>query len=155
MLENDYSSRFGELIESIVWDIELPRDWTSYFEEHGEMSSFQDDVRANRRMMVRTYGVMWFEKSLPFCERSDDPIGVYSRDFSRHGVGLLSPFEIYPEEQIRVALPAFTVELLVVRTRRITSKCFEIGTELIQKHDPDPAMLCGLGSATILSPQEA
>jgi len=143
MLEDDYSSRFGELIESILWDIELPRDWMNYFRQQGETSLFEKDVRINKRMMVRTYGVMWFEESLPFCERTIDPIGVYSRDFSRLGVGLLSSMELYPEERIRVALPAFTVELLVVRARRITSNCFEIGTELIRKHDPDPAMLDG------------
>lgn len=141
MLENDYSSRFGELIESIVWDIELPRDWADYFDQQGETQSFKGDVRTNKRMMIRTYGMMWFEKALPFCDRSTKPVGVYTRDFSRHGVGLLSPFEIYPEERIRVALPAFWVQLNVVRARRITGKCYEIGTELIQRNDPDPAAL--------------
>ena len=141
MLENDYSTRFGELIESVVWDIELPRDWSDYFEEQGEMQSFQGDVRTNKRMMIRTYGIMWFEKTLPFCNRPTQPKGVYTRDFSRLGVGLLTPFEVFPEEQIRVALPTFWVLLKVVRTRRITSKCYEIGTELIQRNDPDPAAL--------------
>ena len=141
MLEDDYSSRFGKLIEAIDWDIELPRDWSDFFDQQGEMQSFKGDVRTNKRMMIRTYGIMWFEKKLPFCDRTSQPMGVYTRDFSRHGVGLLSPFEIYPEERIRVALPAFWVQLLVVRARRITSKCYEIGTELIQRHDPDPAAL--------------
>ncbi len=138
MLEDDYSSRFSRLIESVQWDIELPRDWTDYFEHRGETSSFNGDVRTNKRMMVRTYGVMWIVESLPFCHRSAEPIGVYSRDFSRHGVGLLTPFQLFPEERIRVVLPAFWVELLVVRARRITSKCYEVGAELLQRHDPDP-----------------
>ena len=141
MLENDYSSRFGELIESVVWDIELPRDWSDYFDQQGEMQSFKGDVRTNKRMMIRTYGIMWFEKTLPFRNRPTKPMGVYTRDFSRLGVGLLTPFELFPEEQIRVALPAFWVQLTVVRARRITSKCYEIGTELIQRNDPDPAAL--------------
>jgi hypothetical protein len=141
MLENDYSSRFGELIESVVWDIELPRDWSDYFDQQEEMHSFEGDVRMNKRMMIRTYGIMWFEKTMPFCDRSTKPMGVYTCDFSRRGVGLLTPFEVYPEEQIRVALPAFWVQLTVVRARRITSKCYEIGTELIQRNDPDPAAL--------------
>ncbi len=143
MLEDDYSSRFGELIESIVWDIELPRDWSDYFDVRGETASFKGDVRNNQRMMIRTYGAMWFEQSLPFCDRSSEPVGVYSRDFSRNGVGLLAPFELYPEERIQIALPAFWVQVLVVRARRITSHCYEIGTELIKRHDADPAALLG------------
>lgn len=149
MLEDDYTSRFSKLIESIQWNIELPRDWADYFDQCGEMSQFEIDVRTNKRMMVRTYGAMWFDQSLPFCNRSTDPVGIYSRDFSRQGVGLLSPFEIYPEERIRIALPAFWVEVLVVRARRITSKCYEIGTELIQRHDPDPAALMSAMTATV------
>jgi hypothetical protein len=149
MLEVDYTSRFSKLIKSIQWKIELPRDWADYFDLRGEMSQFEIDVRTNNRMMVRTYGVMWFDQSLPFCNRSADPVGIYSRDFSRQGVGLLSPFEIYPEERIRIALPAFWVEVLVVRARRITSKCYEIGTELIQRHDPDPAALMSAMTATV------
>ncbi len=141
MLEDDYSSRFSELIESIMWDIELPRDWSDYFDQRGERSSFNGDVRTNQRMMIRTYGVMWIDQTLPFCKRTANPIGVYSRDFSRHGVGLLTPFELYPEEHIRIALPAFWVEILVVRARRITSKCYEVGCELIHRHDPDLAAL--------------
>ena len=62
MLENDYSSRFGHLIESLDWDIELPRDWSDYFQQHGKRSAtFSGDARCNQRMMVRTHGVMWFE----------------------------------------------------------------------------------------------
>lgn len=138
MLEDDYSSRFSRLIESVKWDIELPRDWTDYFDHRGETSSFNGDVRSNKRMMVRTYGLMWTEESLSFCHRSAEPIGIYTRDFSRQGVGLLTPFQIYPEERIRVVLPAFWVELSIVRARRITNKCYEVGAELLQRHDPDP-----------------
>ncbi len=100
--------------------------------------------------MVRTYGLMWFEDSLPFCDRPAKPIGIYSRDFCRHGVGFLSPFELYPDERVRIALPAFWIQLLVVRARRITSHCYEIGTELIQQHDPDPAALMAPTTPTSL-----
>ena len=151
MLENDYSSRFSELIDSIAWDIELPRDWADYFDQRGEATSFKGDVRNNKRMKIRTYGVMWFDLPLPFHPRTTDPIGVYSRDFSRQGVGILTPFEIFPEEHVRIALPAFWVEVKVVRARRITSKCYEIGTELIQRHDPDPAALISAMAAAKLA----
>jgi len=135
MLEVDYSTRFAELIESLDWSIELPIEWKDYFEHRGEVPSFAGDERQNQRLKVRTHGLMWFDDSLPFCPRTSDPIGVYTRDFSRHGAGLLTHFELYPEELIRVALPTFWVRLRIVRTRRITSRCYEIGASLIERHD--------------------
>ena len=111
MLEDDYTSRFGELIESIEWEIELPRDWADYFDQRGEVASYDDDERQNRRLKIRTYGAIWCERTLPFCTRGDSPIGVYSRDFSRTGLSFLSPTQMFPEEIVRLVLPAFWVRV--------------------------------------------
>lgn len=138
MLEIDYSTQLGELIQSVDWDIELPIEWTDYFQERGEVASFVDDDRNNQRLKIRTHGILWFEKSLPFRTRNESPLGIYTRDFSRRGAGFLAPFELYPEEIVRVALPTFWVRLHVVRARRITSMCYEIGAMLLQRLDPSP-----------------
>ena len=138
MLEIDYSTQLGELIQSIDWNIELPVEWSDYFDQRGEIASYAEDERNNQRLKIRTHGVLWFEGSLPFRKRPTDPIGTYTRDFSRHGAGFLSPFEVYPEERVRIALPTFWVQLHVVRARRITSKCYEVGATLIQRNDPGP-----------------
>ena len=138
MLEIDYSTQLGELIKATDWDIELPMEWSDYFDQRGEVASYSDDERHNQRLKIRTHGILWFEGPLPFCPRPTSPLGIYTRDFSRHGTGFLSPFEIYPEEKVRIALPTFWVQLHVVRARRITSKCYEIGSTLIQRHDPSP-----------------
>ncbi len=136
MLEDDYSTRFAELIESIGFDIELPIEWSDYFEQRGEVASFVEDQRTNQRLMIRTHGLMWFDQSLPFLSREDRVFGVYTRDFSRLGCGFLTPFELYPEERVRIILPTFWVQLHVVRARRITSKCYEIGASLLHRNDP-------------------
>ena len=107
MLDIDYPTQFGQLIESVDWDLELPVEWKDYFDQRGEVASYADDSRASQRLMIRTHGILWFERSLPFCTRGADPIGVYTRDFSRNGTGFLCPFEIYPEEDIRIVLPTF------------------------------------------------
>jgi hypothetical protein len=138
VLEIDYSTQLGELIQSVDWNIELPVEWSDYFEERGEIASYADDERHNQRLKIRTHGVLWFDRWLPFRPRTSDPVGIYTRDFSRQGAGFLMPFEVYPEEQVRMALPTFWVQLHVVRARRITSKCYEIGATLIQRHDPGP-----------------
>ena len=64
-------------------------------------------------------------------------MGIYTRDFSRQGTGFLSPCEIYPEEQVRIVLPTFWVQLRVARARRINGKCYEIGAVLSRQHEPD------------------
>ncbi|MFK8111967.1 MAG: hypothetical protein AB8B91_07180 [Rubripirellula sp.] len=136
MLEIDYSAQLGKLIQSVDWSIELPVEWSDYFDQRGEVMSFAEDERNNKRLKIRTHGVLWFDKTLPFCPRGEGPFGIYTRDFSRMGSGFLSPFEIYPEEELRILLPTFWVQLKVVRARRITSKCYEIGATLQSRQDP-------------------
>lgn len=138
MLDIDYSAHLGELVNATSWDIELPQEWRDYFEERGEVPSFSGDDRNNQRLKVRTHGILYFEKSLPFCRRSHDPLGVYTRDFSRNGLGVLSAQQLFPEEVVRVILPTFWIQLRVVRVRRVTSKCFEIGCTLLHRKDPSP-----------------
>ncbi|KAA1260671.1 hypothetical protein LF1_32110 [Rubripirellula obstinata] len=136
MLDSDYPTQFGDLIQSVRWDIELPMQWQDFFEQRGEVPSYVDDDRSSQRLKVRTHGIAWVERSLPFRSRSTEPIGVYTRDFSRNGTGFLSSFEIFPEENIRIVLPTFWCRLHVRRARRITSKCYEIGAALVSRHDP-------------------
>ena len=136
MLEEHYSAKFHELIHSISWDIELPVEWVGYFDDRGEIASYSDDERNNQRLKIRAHGVLGFERDLPFRPRTTEPIGIYTRDFSRSGMGFLAPLEIYPGEQVRIVLPTFWLQLEVVRARRITSKCYEIGARLVRRHDP-------------------
>jgi len=138
VLEEHYSTQFRDLIRSTNWDIELPVEWTGYFDDRGEIASYTDDERTNQRLKIRTHGFLGFERALPFRPRTNDLVGIYTRDFSRYGVGFLAPREIYPEEQVRILLPTFWVQVEVVRARRITSKCYELGARLLRRHDPCP-----------------
>ncbi|MGI9472504.1 MAG: hypothetical protein ACR2NZ_13265 [Rubripirellula sp.] len=136
MLGIDYSTQLGQVIASIDWCIELPIEWSDYFQQRGEHCSYADDERNNQRLKIRAFGALWFDQSLPFRPRSSAPMGIYTRDFSRQGAGFLAPVELYPEEHVRIVLPTFWVQLRVVRTRRITAQCFEIGAVLLKRHDP-------------------
>lgn len=136
MLEVDYSRQLDSHQSSTAWEIELPVEWSNFFAESGEGSAYAGDERTNQRLKIRTNALLWFDSSLPFRPRGSDPVGIYTRDFSRHGAGFLTPFELFPEEKLRIVLPNFWVQLHVVRVRRITSKCYEIGASLIQRHDP-------------------
>lgn len=138
MLDIDYPTQFSDVIQSTECEIELPIEWSDFFDQRGEAPSFADDQRKHRRMIVRTHGMMWFEECLPSLPRELSGTVIYTKDFSRQGAGFLSPFEVYPEEILRLVLPTFWVRLHVVRCRRITSKCYEVGAELIERSDPSP-----------------
>ena len=137
MLAVDYQAKLEQLLQSISWNIQIPEAWSGFFEDTGRPAVFADDQRHNQRIKIRTAGIMWFEKSIPIRPRTTDPLGIYTRDFSRKGAGFLSPCEIYPEEEIRIVLPTFWVQVRVARARRINSRCYEIGAVLLLQHEPD------------------
>ena len=139
MCDSDYAVRFAETIHAVDWDIELPRVWKDYFAEKGELPCYAEDARSNQRLRVRTHGIMWFESGLQFQPRTVHPIGIYTKDFSRQGIGVLSALQLYPEETLRIALPTFWLQVRVSRVRRITSKCYEVGTTVTHRHDPSLA----------------
>ena len=136
-MDNDYSKRFGDLIGTLDWAIQLPRQWADYLDERGELPTFRGDPRTNQRLRVRVHGALWFESGPAFLNRPATPVGIYTRDFSRQGAGLLSPLQLYPTETIRLILPTFWVRMCVMRARRLTAACYEIGTQLTERHDAD------------------
>lgn len=138
MLDDDYETRFGQLIRSLDWDIELPPEWGDFFAERGKLGTRLEDDRRHQRMMVRVYGALWFTGPLPSLPRPDTPVGIYTRDFSRRGFGFLSSMQLFPEEIVRVVLPTFWVEVRIVRARRFTASCYLAGAELVSQHDPSP-----------------
>jgi hypothetical protein len=138
MLELDYSMRLETLIQSLDWQIQLPPIWSNFFDEVGKSSTVPNDERQNVRKRVRTLGVMHFDKQLPSIPRPHTPIGIYSRDFSRRGCGFVSPFQVYPQEIVRLIMPTFWIRLLICRARRIGPCCYEIGGELIEQNLPSP-----------------
>lgn len=139
MLEIDYPTRFAELIGSMDCQIELPQEWVGFFEERGQIASYVTDDRGNSRVKVRSHGLMWFEETLPFLNRTSEPMTVYTKDFSRSGLGFLTSMQLFPGESVRILLATFWVRLDVVRARRITSKCYEIGATLVEHHEATAA----------------
>ena len=148
MLAVDYQTKLEQLLHSMDWNIEIPVEWSDYFTQTGNPSIYTDDQRHNQRLKIRTCGAMWFEKSIPIRPRATLPVGVYTRDFSRHGAGFLSSCEIYPEELVRIVLPTFWMQLKVTRTRRLNKKCYEVGAVLLTQHDPDADAFCSSSPQT-------
>ena len=139
MLEFDYSKRFESLIQSLNWQIQLPPDWSTFFDEVGECLPRPDDDRQNGRMKARTQAAMISERPIPSVPRDESIIGIYSKDFSRRGCSFLSAQQLYPQESVRLILPTFWMQVSVCRARRLGTACYEIGAELIEKHGPSKA----------------
>ena len=149
MLEFNYSERLDSLIHNLDWHIQLPPDWVNFFEESGTCSSMASDERNNSRMRIRTRAVLRWETSLPSVPRGPEPVGVYIKDFSRRGCGLISPIQFYPEETVRILLATFWIRLKVVRVRHVGPSCYEIGLKLIEQNQPGPeAFAVCTGTAT-------
>jgi len=123
----------------VTWNIDLPAEMARYFEETGASSVLTDDERHGQRRKVRTLAIMRPERTLPSVPRSKDPVGVYSKDFSRHGCACIASSQVYPEEIVRILLPTLWLRVLVVRGRRLGSSCYEFGGELLEQHQPSVA----------------
>lgn len=136
MLEFNYSERFKSLIQSLDWRIQLPPSWANFFDERGDYYSLMGDERQNGRTRVRTQGVMIYEQPLPNIPRGLEPVGIYSRDFSRRACGFLTPYQLYPLESVRLILPTLWMRLQICRSRRLGPSCYEIGGELIDQSPP-------------------
>jgi len=148
MLEFNYSEQLDSLIQRLDWRIELPPDWVKFFEESGTSASVAGDKRNNSRMCIRTLAVSHYETTLPSIPRAAETLGVYIRDFSRRGCGLISPVQMYPEEIVRIVLATFWIRLKVVRARRVGPACYEIGGELIEQNQPGPEAFEGLAACS-------
>jgi hypothetical protein len=149
MLDFDYSDRLESLIQSLGWQIELPADWSNYFNETGDYGTYANDQRQNRRVKVRTLAVLHYERQLPSVPREPALVGVYTRDFSRRGCGFLCPHQIYPQETVRLILPTFWIRLEIMRARRIGPSCFEIGGELLEQNSPSVDAFDGIQVPTL------
>ena len=86
---------------------------------------------------------MFFEQSPPFLNRptldiSDSAVGIYTRDFSCAGIGLVSPIQLFPEERVRLVLPTFWLQMRIIRARRLNPLCYDIGGTLIRRYGATP-----------------
>jgi len=144
MLEFNYSKQLGSLIQNLDWRIQLPPDWDMFFEEAGTCAPMVGDERSNSRMRIRTHAALHHETTLPSVPRRAESVGVYIRDFSRRGCGLISPVQMYPEESVRILLATFWIRLKVVRSRRVGPSCYEVGGELTQRNQPSPEAFDGI-----------
>ncbi|MEM9368855.1 MAG: hypothetical protein AAGD07_22920 [Planctomycetota bacterium] len=137
MLDFDYSKHYAEVVQQTKFSIDMPEEWSEFFTASGVVHSNYDEKRCAQRKRVRTTGLAIFENTLPFLMRvRKDPVGIYTKDFSKLGCGFLSPIEMYPEERVRLLFPAFWLTVKISRTQKRVDGCFLVGAELICRRSP-------------------
>lgn len=137
MLGKDYPSDLQRSLTTVAWQIELPAAMSGFFQETGTVPSIPGDERRAARLLCRTRCILIPEAPLPALPRQREPMGIYLNDISRYGAGFISPIQFFPEEQVRILLPTFWIRARVMRGRYLGPHCYQIGVQLISRHEPD------------------
>jgi hypothetical protein len=123
MLDLSHATDIGEIWASLPVPAELPAPAEEFFSKAGQKR--QVEQREFERHYLRCQAIM---------RRECNQHAVYMKDCSRAGMGLISPVQIFPREQIQIWMnPQRSYALEVIRCRRIHANCYECGTIFLLK----------------------
>ncbi len=123
MLDVSHASDISELWEELSLKAVLPGSHEEFFNKSG--SKTDHGQREFDRHYLRCQAIV---------RRELETFGVYMKDCSRAGMGLVSPVQLFPRERIQLWLKterSYTLE--VIRCRRLRANCYECGAIFILK----------------------
>jgi hypothetical protein len=105
----------------------LPEPAEVFFALKGPVPMQFDSKRRFHRFFLRGKAILY---------RQDAVLGIYTKDVSRHGIGILSPIQLLPRERIQMrAVSAGRLQLEVTRCRRLGQGCYECGAKFVLSRD--------------------
>ncbi len=111
----------------------LPSDHVGFFACQGPTPGHYDSRRSFHRFYLRQKAVL---------RREGERLGVFTKDISRRGIGILAPVQLLPKERIDLEFPdGRCYRLEVARCRRLDVGCYECGTRFVLS--PDAEMSAG------------
>jgi len=123
MLDVSYETEIDDLWESLKSKASLPGSLEEYYAKSGPKSVCEH--RAYDRHYLRCVAIMQQE-----CEKH----AIYMKDCSRAGMGIISPVQLFPRQQVQIWMnPQRSYALEVVRCRRVRQQCYECGTIFVLK----------------------
>lgn len=123
MLDLSHASEIAELWEDLDLHASLPTSSEEFFSKSGAKP--EREHREFERHYLRCQAIV---------RRELETFGVYMKDCSRAGMGLLSPVQFLPRERIQLWMqPQRSYSLEVIRCRRVQANCYECGTIFILK----------------------
>lgn len=127
MLAQSHGTLASDCIDVDELLVELPPEWSNFFEEGGYVGTTFDEHRVNARLRVRTETSLRMLYSVPFAQRKKTRGRVLVKDMSRKGIGILFHIQLWPTEKFSLELHGRIVVAVVVRCRKVGPRCFEIG----------------------------
>jgi hypothetical protein len=101
----------------------LPEDGGEFFARRGPAPCSPIARRSFHRFYFRHPAVML---------QDGERYGVFTLDVSRHGVGFVSPVQIFPKQVVELRLPdGRCLRLEAARCRRIKAHCYECGSRFV------------------------
>ena len=127
----DVSRLIDQVWEQLDCRVELPDQWIEFFDKTGPVAT---------RFGCRRRYIRWCLRRKAVLNRGDSQLGIYCKDVSREGLGLVCPVQLFPRERIQVWLPSGSnPELIVTRCIRIAERCYDCGTHFVAASSPIPS----------------
>lgn len=128
MLADDHEELdLSRVLDRIPCGVELPADWTDYFDRRGPGPIDPNNERRFHRHFLRGIALLESRSSLPAIARDKGYASVYTKDICREGLGFLHVEQLYPGEKLDLRLKTGRRSIEVVRCLRHNSSCYEIG----------------------------
>jgi hypothetical protein len=113
-----------QLIAALPCNVELPAEWSDFFERQGPMPTIVDDARQFPRFYYRAFAALASTGSLPALERTSTVSRVYLKDISRTSVCFIHSEQFFPCERPMIILTdGSRRDVSVVRCRRLQERC--------------------------------
>ena len=132
MLEEDYSRRLNQLLESCECDVAVPQQWRERLTERGVVPPIEGDLRGYVRRRYNVRAVLEIHQSVSAIPREHSITKVVARDISRNGIGFLHADQLFPGERVWLWFTTGKRSYEVVRCVQHNESCFEIGAVLAE-----------------------
>ena len=127
MLRSSDDPSFDQLIQAHPLTVAIPPQIRLELLERGPMSTHNNDIRVASRFRCRGPAILEWVESPIALQRPFPTSQVVIRNLSRTGFSALTDRELFPEEIVRVYLSIATATAIVVRARRLGTRCYDIG----------------------------
>jgi len=116
-----------QLIATAACAIELPEEWSDYFEAAGPTPPSFDESRRFPRFHFRRFAVLGNRSTIPALPRPAGSHRVFLKDISRSSVAFLHSEQLFPCECPELFMPDGSKWLVTVtRCLRHKERCYEV-----------------------------
>jgi hypothetical protein len=120
----DFALTLESLWFQLGCQVRLPEPIEQFLAPRGPLPTEYVDRRRHRRFDYRQRAIL---------TRQGQHAAVYTKNISRGGVSFLHAEQLYPREEVALALPfGCRVRLTIRRCRRQQAYCFECGAEICE-----------------------